>query len=113
MSYRELWVFLKHLPIDSWTQTALRDRDDLEELRAPDVDAERQFGPWSLTNYQLASLVDEMAWTRFLIARTNRLEKYPEPQPVPRPGRKAKAAIAPKQSEAAVIYLSKLRATGG
>jgi hypothetical protein len=47
-----------------------------------------------------------------VIARTGRLDKYPEPKPVPRPGRKAKA-IAPKQSEAAVIYLSKLRATGG
>ena len=113
MSYRELWVFIKHLPIDSWTQTALRDQDDLEELRAPaPAEAEQRFGPWSLTNYQLASLVDEMAWTRFVIARTGRLDRYPEPQPVPRPGRKAKA-IAPKQSEAAVIYLSKLRATGG
>lgn len=115
MSWREAWVFVRHLPADSWTQTALRDRDDLDDLRAPDV-GEQRFGPWGLTNYQLTSLTEEIAWTRFVIARAAGFDKYPEPTPVPRPGRKA-AEVARKQPEAAVLYLHKLRApkqaTGG
>lgn len=111
LSYRRLWVLLKELPVDSSTQTRLRDaaNAELEELVAAPPDQPAQFGPWALTNYQLAALTDEVAWLRFVIARANGAEDYPQPTPVPRPGLNRPRRI---QSEANVRYLNSLRATG-
>ena len=113
MSYRRLWVLVRHLPPESWTQTALRDEsfdEALDALVAPE--AEQRHGPWALANYQLARLTDEVAWLRYTVARTSPgNDKYPEPQPTPRPGLRRREPGG--LSEAAVLYLNKLRPTGG
>lgn len=110
LSYRRLWVLLKHLPADSWTQTALRDSadSDLTELAVPERE-NQSFGPWALSNYQLAALTDEVAWLRFVVARTAGNKDYPEPKPQPRPGMRRPRRV---QTEANVRYLNSLRATG-
>jgi hypothetical protein len=102
-------VLIKHLPADSWTQTALRDaaNSELAELASPQEDV--RYGPWALTNYQLAGLTDEVAWLRFVVARTGGSEDYPQPKPTPRPGVNRPQRI---QSEANVAYLNRFRATG-
>jgi len=111
LSFRRLWVLIKHLPAESWTQTALRDADDgPEDLSPPEV--EQRHGPWALSNYQLVRLVDEVASLRFVTARGLGFAEYPEPEPTPRPGARSRK---PQRglSEAAVVYLNKLRPTGG
>jgi hypothetical protein len=109
LSYRRLWVLVKQLPVDSATQTKLRDaaNTELEDLVTASPDQPVEFGPWALTNYQLAALTDEVAWLRFVVARTAGSENYPQPKPTPRPGRLKRV-----QSDANVRYLSRLRATG-
>jgi hypothetical protein len=100
MSYRELWVFLQHLPQDSWTQTVIRDEQFTELVHPATEQAERKFGPWRLDNYQLAAVVT--------LGRLQGQDwKYPEP--VPRPGLERSSR---RQPEWAVAYLNKLRATG-
>lgn len=113
LSFRRLALCIRYLPSESWTQTELRNarEDDPAELTGPDEPV--KFGPWALENYQLASLRDEIAELRFVVARTAGSEKYPEPTPTPRPGlRQRLAAASPGLSEAAVLYLNKLRPTG-
>lgn len=115
LSFRRLALLIRYLPSESWTQTELRNAhedDELSDLAGPDEPV--KFGPWALENYQLAQLRDEIAELRFVVARTAGSEKYPEPTPAPRPGLKKRRAAPPQgMSEAAVLYLSKLRPTGG
>lgn len=114
LSYRRLWGLIKHLPPESWTQTALRDEDlaDLDELAGPEPQPDERYGPWSHADYLLAALRDEVARLAFITARGAGFEKFPEPEPTPRPG-VARRKPAPGLSEAAVLYLNKLRPTGG
>lgn len=110
MSYRELWVFLQHLPQESWTQTIIRDERVVDLVNPETERAERKFGPWRLDNYQLAAVVDAVSHLETTLGRLHGQDwKYPEP--VPRPGLTS-AQSRPRQSEAAVLYLSRLRATG-
>jgi hypothetical protein len=110
MSFRELWVFIQYLPQESWTQTALRD-EPREELELPDLPAEpeeQQFGPWSLSNYQLAALIDAINHQTYYVARGAGAEKYEAQKPLPRPGvRKSQTRELPPEAKA---YLDGLRA---
>lgn len=113
LSYRRLWVLVRHLPADSWTQTGLRDDPKLADLAAAEPDGERKFGPWSLTNFQLAALRDEIAGLHYLTAVIGQIKDPRLPEPTPRPGLRAKReAERPRLPEAAVLYLDKLRARG-
>jgi hypothetical protein len=94
MSYRELGVFVRHLPQDSWTQTIIRD-EQLDELVNPEPEqepAEPKFGPWALLNYQLATLTDAVNQNTYMVMLAGGLKyegKDPvPPQPTPRPGLK-------------------------
>jgi hypothetical protein len=107
MSCRELGVLIRHLPQESWTQTALRDMPGEQLLAAP-ATGERKFGPWALVNHQLAALGDAVMRLEVTVARSNGADwKYPDP--TPRPGA---ARPVRKQSEANVLYLESLRARG-
>lgn len=106
LSFRRLAVLIAHLPEESWTQTAIR---DATEGALVEVDGPPKFGPWSLSNYQLAALRDEIAELRFVVARTAGAEKYPAPEPTPRPGLHRNVR---RQSAAAVAYLKRLRNRG-
>lgn len=108
LTYRELWSLLQMLPQESSTQTILRD-DKFEELVNPEPGpGEQRFGPWSLLNYQVASLTDAVARLEVTVARAFGADwKYPDP--TPRPGLYRRVR---KQSEDAVAYLKKLRGRG-
>lgn len=114
MSYRELWVLISHLPQDSWTQTALRDDPNREELPAAPGGEER-FGPWGLTNLQLAVLTDAVRHLSFVLARVNGNDKYPVPEPTPRPGMKrlARHMVDAAEAEAARRYLDEFNSGKG
>lgn len=101
-------MLIRHLPQDSWTQTILRDEKKTEFISPVSPD-EQQFGPWATLNYQMAALTDAVRHLEYVLARVNGNEKYPAPEPTPRPGLKRPVA---KQSQAAVLYLDKLRARG-
>lgn len=111
MSYRELAVFVQHLPQDSWTQTILRDRR-ITELVHPETEQEPEepkFGPWALINYQIASLTDAINALRYVTAVAGRLEGADPPKPVPRPGLTEPKKRMPR---AAVLYIDQFRAKG-
>lgn len=111
MSYRELWVLVQYLPQESWTQTVLRDQQLTELINPATVGdrAEQRFGPWALINYQLATLTDAVNDNTYVVAVAGRLKDPKAPAPVPRPGLDRPVR---RQSEAAVLYLKKLRARG-
>jgi hypothetical protein len=106
MSYRELWVLIQGLPQDSWTQTALRDDPNREQL-PQQADSEQRFGPWSLENFQLAVLTDAVRQLEFVLARVNGTKDYPRPEPTPRPGLKqvTRQVVDAAEAEAARRYL--------
>lgn len=107
MSYRELGVFIRHLPQDSCTQTAIRD-ERLDDLANPEPQepAESKFGPWSLLNYQIASLTDAVNRLHYATA-VGKFKDIEPPHPVPRPGLKA---ADPRNPEPVVRYLEEMRA---
>lgn len=107
LSYRRLSVLIRKLPGDSWTQTALRDAAETELVEP--VAGPMRFGPWTLTNYQLAGLTDAVNALRYVTARLAGQDKYPLPEPTPRPGMSRPVR---RQSRAAVAYLKKLRGRG-
>lgn len=72
LSSRRLAVLVKHLPRDSAT---------LQELHG-------EAALWSVTDYLLASVVDQIAEANWMFATVNRdedAEPLEYPQPVPRP----------------------------
>ena len=108
LSFRRLALLIRHLPSESWTQTALRDEreNELSEL----VTEPSTIGqPWALEHYQLAALKDEIAHLRFVVAKTAGAENYPEPKPTLRPGLNRPIR---RQTAAGVAYLKKLRGRG-
>jgi hypothetical protein len=102
-------VLIGHLPMDSWTQTALRDSAPQHDLTRRDGD--ESFGPWDLSNYQLAALTDAVSRVGYLVAVAGHLEPTPKPPaPTPRPGAaRSKVRAIPPAAEA---YLNRLRAKG-
>lgn len=107
MSYREAWVFIRHLPADSWTQTVIRD-ERLEELVNPEPEpSQPNFGPWSLLNHQVAVLTDAVKELTYVTA-LGRLKDPPRPELTPRPVPRRRSTVI--QSPEAIAYLEKLRA---
>lgn len=106
LSFRRLWVLIKHLPSESWTQTKLRDEREREHELVEPADGPQTFGPWSLENYQLAQLADGLNHLRYVLAKVNGQENYPEPTPTPRPGLNRRVR---RQTAAGVAYLKRLR----
>jgi hypothetical protein len=107
MSYRRLWVLITRLPQESRTQTALRDSSFAELVDA--TPGPEKFGPWALTNYQLAALTDSVQVLQYITAKAAGGD-WPKPEPTPRPGLNRLKRI---QSTANVTYLHGLRAPGG
>ncbi|MEU6589700.1 hypothetical protein ABZ923_10820 [Streptomyces sp. NPDC046881] len=73
LSSRRLAVLVRHLPQDSAT---------LRELHGEAAD-------WSVTDYLLAAVVDQLAEANWMFATVNRdedAEPLEYPKPVPRPG---------------------------
>lgn len=109
MSYRELWVLIQHLPQESWTQTVLRDAQFKELINPDERPEQQQFGPWALINYQMAALTDAVNRLCYATAVAFKFKGAEPPSPTPRPGLERRVRV---QSDAAVVYLDKLRARG-
>lgn len=109
LTYRRLWVLINRLPQESWTQTALRDDPERQDLVAPEQAAEQRFGPWSQAELLLAAVVDAVNSVRFAVVRVNGNKDYPAPDPLPRPGVNRPVRFE-KPSEEALQFLEKLRA---
>lgn len=111
MSYRELWVFIQHLPQESWTQTILRDRQFAELINPADERkaGPQKFGPWAHQDYLLAQLIDAVNRNTYVTAAVAGSKDAKPPEPTARPGIER---LVRHQSDAAVLYLDKLRARG-
>lgn len=102
-------MLLRQLPEDSRTQTALRDMPRPE----PHPDEPRKFGPWSLSDYLLAQLIDAVNRNTYATAVAGQLKDPTPPEPFPRPGLVAMRGGEARNPEAVVLYLEKLRAARG
>jgi hypothetical protein len=111
MSYRELWVFIQYLPQESWTQTLLRDAKFSELINPSDAQkaAPQKFGPWAHRDYLMADLIDAVNRNTYVTAVAGHLKDPKPPEPTRRPGLERQVRV---QSDAAVLYLDKLRARG-
>jgi hypothetical protein len=116
LSYRRLWVLVKHLPMESATQTALRDADlaELDELVAPEPEPDDRFGPWSHADYLLAELIDAVREGVYVASLAGQLDPKPKPpEPTLRPGVRRRPPPPRGMSEADFIFLNSLRAPRG
>jgi hypothetical protein len=92
LSSRRLAVLVRHLPRDSATLDGLHG----------------EAAQWSVTDYLLASVVDQLAEANWMFATVNRdedAESIDFPEPVPRPGadhEEPAARPAPRQQPSAL-----------
>lgn len=78
-------MLVKHLPAESATKTALRNKAPVEDLKEKVSDAETEYGPWSQTDMLLAELIDVARWLQWSKTKAAE-EKRDVPEPYPRPG---------------------------
>lgn len=107
-TFREIHSYLIGLPQESLTQTAIRD----DPNRMPVEGESDQFGPWSLTDYLLAAVVDAVRINShyFVMAHSDPSKGAPPKAPdlVPRPGA-SKTKKKPRLSAEQRAYLDSLR----
>lgn len=89
LSHRKLSILLSHLPPESATATAIRNTA-VESGEQPESDADPADGQWSLQEMLLASVVDELRFSRFEFRQVNTKNPGPAPSQVGRPGVKTK-----------------------
>lgn len=93
MTWRQLRVLIQNLPGESATMTALRNKLTDEELAEQADKGEPEKGRWSQTEQLLATAVDALRRVEYVLICANAEKKHhPEPpEPIRRPGAKAKA----------------------
>ncbi|MGW5173107.1 hypothetical protein ACWERY_01915 [Streptomyces sp. NPDC004082] len=97
MTWRQLRVFIQHLPPESHTMTALRNSLTDEEMAEQAENGEPEKGRWSQTEQLLAVVADRVAELTYAYgcAHAESKAKRPKaPEPIRRPGAKA---VKPKQ----------------
>ena len=94
MTWRQLRVLIQNLPGESATMTALRNALSDEELAEQADKGEPEKGRWSQTEQLLAAAVDALRRVEHVLICANTEKKHhPEPpEPIRRPGAKAKPA---------------------
>jgi hypothetical protein len=104
LSWRLLGNLVRHLPPESATKTALRNRMSDAEIAQAAKSADPSQGQWSQLEMLMASVSDKLSWLLHitLVAKGGKPKK---PEPTPRPGVKAKGkktrpALTPDQAEA-------------
>lgn len=109
MTWRELGVYMDHLPLESATQTArlaAMTDDDFAAAAA----REHSHGPWSHADLLLAGITDALERLIFVQLRKAGAASAVPPDPIPRPGLRSNVrAISP----AAATYLNSRRAPRG
>jgi hypothetical protein len=101
LSWRELGVFLKHMPMESATQTAIRDSFTEDELDALADTRGDEHGSWSKTDLLLASISDAIAHLTYVQVSRAGVKAEP-PEPMRRPGVRSNKV---RQDPAAMAYL--------
>lgn len=104
MTWRLLGNLVRHLPPESATKTAMRNKMGDGEIKQASKAADPSQGQWSQTEMLLASLIDTVRWLLHITLVGNG-GKSKRPEPTPRPGVKAKGkksrpALTPSQQEA-------------
>ncbi|MGI5274875.1 hypothetical protein ACQEUU_37480 [Nonomuraea sp. CA-218870] len=104
MTWRLLGNLIRHLPPESATKTALRNKMGDAEIARSAKGADPSCGQWSQTEMLLASLIDSVRWLLHvtLVAHGGKSKK---PEPTPRPGvktkgKKSRPALSAAQAEA-------------
>jgi hypothetical protein len=98
MTWRQLRVFIQHLPPESHTMTALRNSLSDEELAEQAEKGEPEKGRWSQTEQLIAVVADRLARVEYVLICANsdsKSKKQKPPEPIRRPGAKA---IKPKSN---------------
>lgn len=104
-------MLVRRLPPESATKTALRNAMGDAELSQASKSADPSQGQWSQTEMLLASLIDSVRWLVHVtvIANGGKGRSKP-PDPIPRPGVKAKSSksrktLTPQQQEAVLARI--------
>jgi hypothetical protein len=96
MSWRRLRVIIQHLPPESHTMTALRNAMSDEELAEQAERGRPEKGRWSQADQLLASAVDSLRRLEHILVLANsdsKAKKPDPPEPVMRPGAKARRQV--------------------
>jgi hypothetical protein len=106
MTWRLLGNLIRHLPPESATKTALRNRMSDAEIAQSSKQGDPSQGQWSQLEMLLATISDKLSWLLHvtLIAHGGKSKK---PEPTPRPGVKAKgkrSRPALSQAQAEAVY---------
>ncbi len=64
---------------------------------------------WTTGNYQLAAVMDGLAWVQWSAFQSQSSKKLRQPKPVDRPDPAAKRLVPVEQQAAAVAYLASLQ----
>lgn len=110
MTWRQLRVFIQHLPPESHTMTALRNSLTDEELAEQADKGEPDKGRWSQTEQLIAVVADRVAELTYAYACAHAQSKSKRPkapEPIRRPGAKA-AKPKPKITDAQADTLFRL-----
>ena len=104
MTWRLLGNLIRHLPPESATKTALRNKMADGEISQTAKAADPSKGQWSQQEMLLASLIDAVRWLIHVTLISNG-GKSKKPDPTPRPGvktkgKKGRPALTPAQQEA-------------
>lgn len=106
MTWRLLGNLIRHLPPESATKTALRNKMSDAELAQAAKGGDPSQGQWSQQEMLLASLIDSVRWLLHatVVANGGKGKSKP-PEPVPRPGvkpkgKKSRRSLTPQQQEA-------------
>lgn len=89
LSVRKLSVLISYLPPESATATAIR-RATPPGGEGSGSDHDPADAPWSLVELLLASVIDELRWSRYEFRQANTKDAGSPPEQVPRPGVKGK-----------------------
>lgn len=104
MTWRLLGNLIRHLPPESATKTAMRNKMGDAELARASKEADPSRGQWSQEEMLLATISDKISWLLHVTLVANG-GKSKKPEPTPRPGVKAKGkrsrpALSAAQAEA-------------
>lgn len=111
LSWRELGVYVEHLPLESATQTArLAAMSDADYAAA--ARESYTHGAWSHTDLLVAGVYDAIERLIFVQLRRAGVESAKAPEPIRRPGVRDKSNVR-ALSPAAVAYLNTKRAPRG
>lgn len=106
LTWRLLGNLIRHLPPESATKTALRNKMSDAELAQATKTGDPSRGQWSQAEMLLASLTDSVRWLiHITLVANGGKNKTKPPEPIPRPGVKPKGkrsrrALTPQQREA-------------